>query len=211
MDLRTEVALLRITPDGCCSYCHRPFGSWVTWRGRLRFLEEVREHVFPKCLGGRIIVPACSLCNQLKGSLVFESLAEIQNFLLDRLLEDGSIVLVYGRRIMTEREVRVEAVTDEEREELRLEVKALVSHRRVRHRTLREMKRSATKMRRLATELAAPGTTKPPREVLSREQRCRSCLKWSHLTKNCPGPDLRNSPCNRCRKVGYPHLNPCRM
>ncbi len=38
-------------------------------------------------------MPCCSLCNAIKGSLIFDSLRDIQDYLLDRLLDDGSITL----------------------------------------------------------------------------------------------------------------------
>lgn len=114
MSLLLDVALTKIVPDGCCTYCHRAFGSQVTWRNEARWLEEVREHVIPKVLGGKITVPACQICNEIKGSLRFDTLAEIQSYCLDQLLKNRSILLESVRYIFIERAVRMESVTDTE-------------------------------------------------------------------------------------------------
>ena len=76
-----------------CSYCHRTFGSHVTWRGRPVYLRRERDHVIPKANGGKRILPACHICNRIKGSLTFDSISAIQDFCLDALLKDGSATL----------------------------------------------------------------------------------------------------------------------
>lgn len=111
---KVDVAVIKIVPDGCCTYCHRAFGSCVTWHKRNRYLEEVREHALPRAIGGRIIVPACQICNAVKGALIFESLEEIQNYCLDRLIADNSITVKHAQGIRIERAVRAEDVTAEE-------------------------------------------------------------------------------------------------
>ncbi len=80
--------------SNACSYCQRTFGSQVTWKGRPVYLRKEREHVIPKAAGGTATLPACHICNRVKGSLVFETIGEIQNYCLDALHRDGSVVLV---------------------------------------------------------------------------------------------------------------------
>ena len=80
-------------PSTSCTYCSRPFGATVSWRGRALILCPVREHVIPKAVGGRVVVPACQLCNRIKGSLVFGSLVDIQGYCLDVLTREGSALL----------------------------------------------------------------------------------------------------------------------
>jgi hypothetical protein len=123
MEAEQDVATIRTAPDGCCTYCHRRFGDAVRWHGRRRFLAEERDHVLPKALGGRVTVPCCSLCNRIKGSLLFDSLAEVQDYCLTRLLRDGSVTVEYARGLRVERSVRAEAVDAAELSEfLTLEV-----------------------------------------------------------------------------------------
>lgn len=120
-----EVAVVTGVPDGCCTYCRRAFGSLVTWKGRNRFLGEEADHVLPVAIGGRVTVPACSLCNRIKGSLVFESLADIQDYLLDRLQAAGSITLQHVYITKQNRAERVVNVKPDELSELRSEPTSL--------------------------------------------------------------------------------------
>jgi len=113
-DIRVEVVVLQFVKADYCTYCHRKFGDLVRWHGRNRFLGEEWDHVIPKVLGGRVTVPCCSLCNRIKGALKFDSLVDIQDYCLDRLLRDGSITVECARSIKIERAVRVENVTPEE-------------------------------------------------------------------------------------------------
>ena len=109
---KIDVAVLRIAKDGCCTYCHRQFGSWVTWHSKTRFLEEVREHIIPRVSGGTIIVPSCQICNSIKSSLLFSSLDEIQTYCLDKLLKDRSVTLVYAMSVCAEKHSSVEELEE---------------------------------------------------------------------------------------------------
>ena len=103
MNLLHEVAVIRGVADGCCTYCHRSFGSIVTWHGRRKMLCEEADHVIPKAIGGRVTVPSCSLCNRIKGALIFDSMADIQDYCIDRLLRDRSVTLQHANDIVVER------------------------------------------------------------------------------------------------------------
>ena len=121
MSIETEIATIKIAPYEYCTYCHRAFGSTVTWHGRSRFLGEEVDHVLPKAIGGRVTVPCCSLCNRIKGSLIFDSLRDIQDYLLDKLSCDGSVTLEHAHFVRTERAVRAEYVTLSEIQEVTVE------------------------------------------------------------------------------------------
>lgn len=111
---RHDVAVLKRQKDGCCTYCHRAFGSLVTWKHRNRYLEETVDHVVPKAIGGRLTLPSCQICNAIKGSLIFDSLAEIQDYCLDRLLQDKSITAVRAHHLKVERAITAEELTSED-------------------------------------------------------------------------------------------------
>ena len=112
--LKVDVAVIKLTGEGYCTYCHRRFGDLVYWRHRQRFLQETVDHVIPRAIGGRITVPCCSICNSIKGSLIFDSLVEIQDYCLDRLLAEKSFTVESARKIRINRAIRTEEVTQEE-------------------------------------------------------------------------------------------------
>lgn len=57
------VTPLRPAP-GRCTYCERPMER----RSRSR-LAATRDHTWPKSWGGRITVPCCRQCNEIKGNM----------------------------------------------------------------------------------------------------------------------------------------------
>lgn len=113
-NLRRELAVLKSQKDGCCTYCHRPFGSLIRWHKRSRYLEEQADHVIPRAIGGKITVPCCQVCNAIKGSMVFDSLADVQDYCLEILLKDKSVVLQYAQNIIVKRSVLSEALSDQQ-------------------------------------------------------------------------------------------------
>lgn len=119
MSAKRDAAVALLVGDGRCTYCHREFGTCVTWHGRNVYLGETADHVLPKAIGGRVTVPCCSVCNRIKNSLVFDSLADIQDYCLDRLLRDGSITIGCVTELRVRRSVRADEVTQEEIEGLR--------------------------------------------------------------------------------------------
>lgn len=149
-----------------CTYCHRQFGSTVTWRGKRTLLTRVREHIIPKAIGGRKTVPACQLCNQIKGSLVFRSLGEIQEHCLDALLRDGS-------------------VTNEQAPRLRSKIKAPPKPQ-VKHVTSTEWvtRYFAKCARREARRVA---TRDRERLRLATRKRTRASLRGAHRRLRCRG------------------------
>lgn len=86
--LKTVIEDLKFNSNNTCTYCHRLFGSTVSYKRKSYFLERNTDHVIPKAIGGKLTVPCCSLCNHIKGSLVFDSIADIQDYILDKLLKD---------------------------------------------------------------------------------------------------------------------------
>ena len=112
MNTRVDNAVvLKLRQKDCCTYCHRAFGSLVTWHRKNRFLEEQQDHVLPHAIGGRVTVSCCQICNSIKGSLVFDSLAEIQDFCLSRLTRDGSMTLHGSHTLRINRAVERDAIT----------------------------------------------------------------------------------------------------
>jgi hypothetical protein len=118
-DPRLDVLIVRFTPDDSCTYCHRKFGDMVSWYGKNRILERQRDHVIPKALGGRVTVPCCSLCNQIKGSLKFDSFSDIQDFCLDHLLKGSSLIIRAAKIIRSRRVHEVEFISMQDINEFR--------------------------------------------------------------------------------------------
>jgi hypothetical protein len=82
----------KVSHDGKCSYCERPFGTLVQYKGGTVVLRMEFDHVVPVSTEQRgvymegNVVAACHLCNRIKGALVFGSLAAARNYVLDELL-----------------------------------------------------------------------------------------------------------------------------
>jgi hypothetical protein len=74
-----------------CSYCLRNFGSLVTFKGERRILKKTREHTIPKVVGGTQTMLACQLCNRIKWCHLFECVADLRMFVLERYIKDGSM------------------------------------------------------------------------------------------------------------------------
>lgn len=87
----------RVSHDGRCSYCGFSFGSLMVFRGRRRILGLTVDHLTPVAAGGqnteKNTVAACSVCNSIKGSLVFKTFGEARLYVLDKL-HDGDFALV---------------------------------------------------------------------------------------------------------------------
>lgn len=52
-------------PKRICYWCRRELTKSVG--GRQRMSDYTRDHVIPRCLGGRRTVPSCYRCNQVRG------------------------------------------------------------------------------------------------------------------------------------------------
>lgn len=62
-------------------------------------LTQQLDHIFPKSLGGKITIPCCHVCNQIKAAKVFDSLPQIQDYLLDQLQAHHVITPQWTQRI----------------------------------------------------------------------------------------------------------------
>jgi hypothetical protein len=101
----------RVPHDGRCSYCGRAFGSVVLWRGRNRVLGLVFDHLVPVAAGGLNSadnsVPACTICNQVKGGFIPQSFADARLYVLKELDRLG-VVLVKEATIKPSPEIECE-------------------------------------------------------------------------------------------------------
>jgi len=70
------------------------------------------DHDIPVALGGTAVVPCCSLCSSLNGALIFDSIAEIQDSLLDRLLQGHSVTVRHVHTLRVEQSVLRDELTE---------------------------------------------------------------------------------------------------
>jgi 5-methylcytosine-specific restriction endonuclease McrA len=79
--------------DECCAYCDRLFGSLVLIDGKLITLTAQPDHFIPRAKrlnnSPSNIVAACQLCNRLKDSRVFTSIAQARAVLQAAWVERG--------------------------------------------------------------------------------------------------------------------------
>lgn len=79
--------------NGRCKYCDRRFGGYVLVEGRLEALEAQADHFRPvadrRNDNPNNIVAACHVCNRLKSSRLFSSVAEVQEVLQAAWQERG--------------------------------------------------------------------------------------------------------------------------
>lgn len=75
---------LLIDYDNSCAYCHRKFGTTVFWNKRVRTLLLEWDHLVPfeYSLNNspNNFLPSCNICNGIKGSRVFHSIADVRSF-----------------------------------------------------------------------------------------------------------------------------------
>lgn len=78
--LTRESRHLAARQNHLCFYCLLPFGAVVEWRGELVILRDEVEHFIPFTIEQRHrmenLVAACHVCNSLKATAVFDSVAE---------------------------------------------------------------------------------------------------------------------------------------
>lgn len=60
-----DTKLARLAVGAICSYCRRALKE----PHRRALLSATRDHVVPKCRGGKRWVIACQLCNRIKGDI----------------------------------------------------------------------------------------------------------------------------------------------
>ena len=79
-----------------CIYCNTAFGATILYHKKVRFLHRVKEHFYPHNAGGGSgdnLVWSCQICNMIKRDLVFETIFDAQNYILDRLLNSDWKIL----------------------------------------------------------------------------------------------------------------------
>jgi hypothetical protein len=68
-----------------CTYCSLTYGSEVHFKdGRVKILQEVEDHFWPRSLGKTEegnIVSCCNMCNSIKTDKTFETVEEVRSFL----------------------------------------------------------------------------------------------------------------------------------
>ena len=68
-----------------CTYCSLTYGSKVYFKdGRMKVIQEVEDHFWPKSLGETRednIVSCCNMCNGIKTDKTFETVQEVRSFL----------------------------------------------------------------------------------------------------------------------------------
>jgi len=70
---------------GRCTWCQRAFGSPILHHGEVEILTPQVEHFIPRAAGGRTADKncnySCQICNRLKHDYVFDTVAELIDFL----------------------------------------------------------------------------------------------------------------------------------
>ena len=90
----------KVSHDGKCSYCSRPFGSVVDYKGHSVILRLEFDHVIPVATERRgvymsdNVTAACQICNRIKSSMIFDSFVAAKNYVLDELLRLNVVTLV---------------------------------------------------------------------------------------------------------------------
>lgn len=82
-----------------CHYCARRLLDLKVDTFRRSKLSATRDHVLPKCLGGRKTVWACRQCNNLKGDLTPEQWSKVM-----------ATFPIWWKRFKTTAEIRTELV-----------------------------------------------------------------------------------------------------
>lgn len=76
-----------------CAYCRQMFGTHITYKGKDRVLAVNFDHQVPFAYlqdnPKDNWLPACRVCNGLKGSLCFESLEATREYLVRRWAENA--------------------------------------------------------------------------------------------------------------------------